>query len=80
VLQVAFWVEAAFQTGVLLVLVQVRQFLCTSSMSADSMQCHFSMEGSRLFDIYKPLPGVFYSRYHLFVPRKLNSSLFFSQT
>jgi hypothetical protein len=44
------------------VLVEVRQFLCTSSVSADSLQCHFGMEGSHPFDYYKPFQGVFLSQ------------------
>jgi hypothetical protein len=31
-------------------LVEVRRFLCTSSVSADSWLCHFGIEGSHLFD------------------------------
>jgi hypothetical protein len=42
--------------------VEVRWFLCTSSVSADSLLCHFGMEGSRLIDFYRPLPGVIVSQ------------------
>jgi hypothetical protein len=59
---VAFWVEAVFWAEVPPVLVEVRLFLCTSSVSADSLLCHFGIEGSHLFDFYKPLPGVFLSQ------------------
>jgi hypothetical protein len=50
VAQVAFRVEMAFQAEVPPVLVEVRRFLCTSSMSADSLLYHFGMEGSRPYD------------------------------
>jgi hypothetical protein len=59
---VVFWVEAAFCAEVPPVLVEVQRFLCTSSVSADSLLCHFDIEGSHLFDFYKPLPGVFVSQ------------------
>jgi hypothetical protein len=62
VAHVVFWVEAAFRAEVPPVLVEVRWFLCASSVSTDSLLCHFGMEGSRLFDFYKPLPGVFLSQ------------------
>jgi hypothetical protein len=62
VVQVAFRAKAVFLAEVLPVLVDVRQFLCASRVSADSLRCHFGMEGSRLFDIYKLLPGVFQSQ------------------
>jgi len=37
-------------------------FLCTSSVSADSVQWHFVNGGTRLFEIHEPLPGVFLSQ------------------
>jgi len=46
--------EVAFQAEVLPVLLDVRQFLFASHVSADSMLCHFGMEGSRSCDFYKP--------------------------
>jgi hypothetical protein len=55
-------VEAAFQAKVPHVLVEVHRFLCTSSMSVDSLLCNFGMEGGRLFDFDGPLPGVFLSQ------------------
>jgi hypothetical protein len=58
VAQVAFRVEAAFQGEVPPVLMKVRLFLCASSVFADTLICHFGMEGSRLFDLYKPFPGI----------------------
>jgi len=59
VVQVAFWVEVEFQAEVQPVLVEVPWFLCASSVSADSLLCHFGMEDSRQYDFYKPWPGVF---------------------
>jgi hypothetical protein len=49
----------AFRAEVTPDVVGVRQFLCASSVSADSLLYHFAMEGSRPYDFYKPLPGVF---------------------
>jgi hypothetical protein len=62
VAQVALRVEAACWAEVPLVVVEVCQFLYTSSMSADSSLCHFGKECSRLFDFYTALPGVFLSQ------------------
>jgi hypothetical protein len=59
VAQVAFWAEMAFRAEVPPVLVEVRRFLCASSVSADSLLYYFGMEGSRPYDCYKPLQGVF---------------------
>jgi hypothetical protein len=50
VAQVDIQVEAALQVEVLLVLVVVYQFLCTSSVSVDSLLCHCAMEGSHPYD------------------------------
>jgi hypothetical protein len=59
VVQVAFWADVAFQAEVPLGLVEVRRFLCTSIVSADSVLCNFDMEGSSPYDFYNPLPGDF---------------------
>jgi hypothetical protein len=67
---VAFRVEAAFREEMPPVLVEVQRFLCACSLSADSLLCHFAMEGSRLLDSYKPLPGVFLSQPSPFDDRK----------
>jgi hypothetical protein len=78
VAQVAFRVEAAFRAKVPPVLVEVRQILCASSMSTDSLLCHFGMEGSRPFDFYQPLSGVFQSQpspFNAQEPQLLASSL-----
>jgi hypothetical protein len=56
VAQVVFWAEMPP------VLVEVRRFLCASSVSEDSFVYHFGKEGSRLYDFCKPLPGVFPSQ------------------
>jgi len=61
VAQVAFWGEVAFLAEVRQVLVGVWQFLCASSVSADSLLYYFGMDGSWPCDFYKPLPGVFLS-------------------
>ena len=78
VAQEAFRAEEVFQAEVLPVLVEVRRFLCASSVSADSLLCHFGMEGSHPCDIYKPLLGVFPSQLSPFYaqgPQLLASSL-----
>jgi len=41
VVQVAFWVEMAFRAEGPPVLVEVRQFLCASGVSVDSLLRHF---------------------------------------
>jgi hypothetical protein len=51
----------AFHVEVPLVLVEVRLFLCASSVSSNSLLYHIGMEGSRQNDFYKPLPGLFAS-------------------
>jgi len=58
----AFRAEVGLQAELPSVLVEVRRFLCSSSVSAHSLLYHFSMEGSRLYNFYKPLPGVFLSQ------------------
>jgi len=55
----AFRVEAAFWSEVPLGLLEACWFLCTYSVSAESVLSHFGMEGSRPYDFSKPLPGVF---------------------
>jgi hypothetical protein len=50
--QMSFWAEASP------VQVEVQRFLCTSSVSADSLQYHLGVEGSWLYVVFKPLPGV----------------------
>jgi hypothetical protein len=52
----------AFRAEVRPVLVEVRRFLSASSVSADSLPYYFGMEGSRPYDLCKPLPGVFPSQ------------------
>jgi len=36
--------------------------LCASSVSVNSLRCHFGKEGSRQFDCHKPSPGVILSQ------------------
>jgi hypothetical protein len=57
--EIAYRAEMAFQVEVPLVLLEVRRFHCASSLSVDSLLYCFGMEGSRPYDFYKPLPGVF---------------------
>jgi hypothetical protein len=57
-----FRAEMAFMEEVPPVLVEVRRILCASSVSADSLLCHFGMEGSRPYNHNKLLPGVFLSQ------------------
>jgi len=61
VVQVAFWAEVAIWAEMPPGLMEVRRCLCASSLSADSLLCHFGMKGSRPFDFYKRLPDVFLS-------------------
>jgi hypothetical protein len=53
-----FRVEVACQVEVPLVVEEARKFLSASSVSEDSVHCHFGIEGRRLFDDYKPLTGI----------------------
>jgi len=55
-------VQVVFRAEVLPILLEVRWFHCASSVSADSLLCHFGMEGSCPYDIYKPLPAVILSQ------------------
>jgi hypothetical protein len=50
--QVAVWDEVA------LLVVEVYQCLCASSISVDFLPCHLGQQGSREFDFSKPLAGV----------------------
>jgi hypothetical protein len=57
VAQVAVQAEMAFREVVPLVLLEVQQLLCASSVSGDSELYDFGMEGSWPYDSCKPLPG-----------------------
>jgi len=57
--QVAFRTDVAFRAKVPSGLVEVRRFLCSSSVSADAFLCHCSMQRSHPDDFYKPLPCFF---------------------
>jgi hypothetical protein len=52
----------AFQEEVLPVQVEVRWFCSPSSLTVDSWLYHFGVEGSRLYDLCKPLTGVYPSQ------------------
>ena len=45
--EVVFWVDVAFWAEVMLVPMEVRQFLCASTVSGHSLLCHVGMKGSR---------------------------------
>jgi hypothetical protein len=51
--QVAFWAE------LVPVVVAMHPCLCASSVSVDSLWCHFGKEGSYPCDFHEPLLGVF---------------------
>jgi len=40
----------------------VSRIHCASSLSADSLRCHFGKEGSRPYHVYEPLPGMILSQ------------------
>jgi hypothetical protein len=52
-------VESALESALCVGRVEVYLFLSVSSMSADSLRCHFGKEGSRTFGFDEALPGVF---------------------
>jgi hypothetical protein len=54
--------QLAFRAEVASVVVEVHSWLCVSSISVDSVVCHFGKEGSHLFDFHKQLPGGFPSQ------------------
>jgi len=51
-------VELALESALCVGRVEVHLFPCVSSMSADSLGCHFGNEGSRPFGFDEALPGV----------------------
>jgi len=55
-------VESALESALCVGRVEVHLFYCVSSVSADSLRCHFGQEGSRTFGFDKALPGVFVSQ------------------
>jgi hypothetical protein len=59
VARVAFQAEMGFQAEVQLVRVEEQRFLCSSSMSENSLLYQFGMEGSWPNDFYKPMLAVF---------------------
>jgi hypothetical protein len=63
-IELAFWAEdvSALLLSVCIGGVEVHLFLYSSSMSADSLQCHFNREGIHQFDFDEALLGVFLSQ------------------
>ena len=55
-------VELALDSALCVGRVEVHLFLCVSTVSADSLRCHFGSEGSRTCGFDKALPGVFVSQ------------------
>ena len=55
-------VELAMESALCVGQGEVHLFLCVSSVSADSLRCHFGKEGSRAFGYDEALPGVFVSQ------------------
>jgi len=62
--QVAFWVKVSLLlvSGGCVELEGVCPSLGASSLSVDSLQCHFGMDGSSQFDFHKPSPCVVLSQ------------------
>jgi hypothetical protein len=55
-------VESALESALCVKRVEVHLFLYMSSVSADSLRCHFGKEGSRTFGFDEALPGVMVSQ------------------
>jgi len=70
VVQVAVLAEAGFWVEVTHVQEEVPWFLCASSMSADSLQWHWAIELSSLYDYINHCPVSFYRSINLDIPRK----------
>jgi hypothetical protein len=67
--------ELALDSAVCVGWAEVHLFLCVSSTSADSLQCHFGKEGIRLSGLTKHSWVSSYHSLHLDLPRKLNTPL-----
>jgi hypothetical protein len=52
-------VESALDSALCVRWGEVHLFLCVFIVSVDSLQCHFSKEGSPMFGYDEALPGVF---------------------
>jgi hypothetical protein len=52
-------VQVVFRAKVALVVVEEHLCLCVSSVTADSLLCHFGKEGSHLCDFHESMLGVF---------------------
>ena len=57
--ELAFWAEvaSALESAVSISRVEMHQFLCVSSMSADSLQCHFGKKSIRPAGFDTEWPG-----------------------
>jgi len=55
-------VEWTLESALCVGRVEVHLFLCVSSVSAESVRCHFGKEGSWTFGFDESLPGVFVSQ------------------
>jgi len=51
--------ELAFKAYLRLVLLEVCQFICASSVSTESLLCHSGVEGSQPYEFYQSLPDLF---------------------
>jgi hypothetical protein len=62
--RVAFQAEVklALESALCVGPMQVHQFLCVSTVSADSLRCHFCKEGSRTFGFDEALLGIIVSQ------------------
>jgi len=54
-------VELAMESALCVGRVEMHLFLCVSTVSAESLWCHFGKEGSQTFGFDEALPGVFVS-------------------
>jgi len=76
--QVAVRVEVALVqvSAVPVRLEEVRLCHCASSVSVESLRCHFGKEGSCQFDFHKPLPGVVLSQLSPFYAQEFQHPTF----
>ena len=68
-------VDSALESAVCVGRVEVHLFLCVSSVSADSLRCHFGEERSRQLGFNQALLGVIVSQPSAFCAQELNSPL-----
>jgi len=55
----AYCESVAFQAEMALAVVEVHLCLCVSSVTADSLLCHFGKQGNHSFDFHYSMPNVF---------------------